>query len=369
MPRRIVALARRTRAWPLWARYLAAAAIVLVAIGFRWVLLGPGEGYPYLVLFPAVVAAGLAFDRGSSVFVLLLGAALGALLFVAPVGALHIPDATDAVALLLFLGTGLAVAAVIEDMHKAIAELAEANERLAAAEARQDVMRQEAAHRRQNDLQRLIATLRLQSQASRDERVREALDEAIGRMRALARVDMRFERHRAGDAAAETVDTRDLLAGLAEDLRQAGGAELRPIAFSVSAEPHELPREQAIPLGLVATELIANALKYAFPEDRAGTVSVALRREGGEFVLSVADDGTGFDTASAPKGTGLGRKLVRALVAQLHGRAEVLSGEARGGTLCTVRFPARPPEDAAAARPPPASEPTIAGQAPAVPIH
>ncbi|GAA0602384.1 hypothetical protein GCM10009416_45280 [Craurococcus roseus] len=365
MPRRIVALSRRTRAWPLWARYLATAAIVLAAIGFRWILLGPGEGYPYVVLFPAVIAAGLVFDRGSSVVAVLLGALLGVLLFVAPAGALRIPHATDAVALLLFLGAGLAVAVVIEDMHKAVVELVEANERLAAAEAAQDVLRQEAAHRRQNDLQRLIATLRLQSQTSRDERVRDALDEAIGRMRALARVDMRFERHRGEDA---TVDTRDLLAGLAEDLRQAGGAELRPIAFSVSAEPHEVPREQAIPLGLVATELISNTLKYAFPEDRAGTVSVGFRREGEEFVLSVADDGVGFDTAAAPKGTGLGRKLVRALVAQLHGRAEVLSGEARGGTLCTVRFPVRLPEDAAAARPLPASEPPAAGQAQAVPF-
>ena len=364
MPRRLVVLARRSRSWPLWARYLATAAIVLAAIGIRWVLLGPGAGYPYLVLFPAVIASGLAFDRGSAVLAVVLGAVLAVLLFVAPVGAPHVRDPTDAVALLLFLVSGLAIAAVIEDMHKAISELAEANKLLAAAEAEQEVLRQEAAHRRQNDLQRLIATLRLQAQASPDERVRAALEEAVGRMRALARVDTRFERHR---GAAATVDTHDLLIGLAEDLRQAAGAELRPVAFAVSAEPHGLPREQAVPLGLVATELIANALKYAFPGERAGTVSIDFRREGEEFVLSVADDGVGFDPASEPQGTGLGRKLVRALVSQVHGRAEVRAGEGGGGTLCVIRFPVRTPTDAGAARSSPVPEPA-AGGAEAVPI-
>ena len=355
MPRRLIVLARRSRSWPLWARYLATSAIVLAAIGLRWVLLGPGAGYPYLLLFPAVVASGLAFDRGSAVFAAVLSASIAVAVFVAPVGAPYVRDLNDAVALLLFLASGIAIATVIEDMHKAISELAEANKRLAAAEAEQEVLRQEAAHRRQNDLQRLIATLRLQAQASPDERVRAALEEAMGRMRALARVDMRFERHR---GAAATVDTHDLLIGLAEDLRQAAGAELRPVAFAVSAEAHELPREQAIPLGLVATELIANALKYAFPAERAGAVSIDFRRDGEEFVLSVADDGIGFDPASEPHGTGLGRKLVRALVSQLHGRADVRTGEGGGGTRCVVRFPARMPEAAGTARPPLAPEPT-----------
>jgi two-component sensor histidine kinase len=107
----------------------------------------------------------------------------------------------------------------------------------------------------------------------------------------------------------------------------------------------------------VATELVANALKYAFPEERAGTVSVGFQREGEGFALTVTDDGVGFDPAAAPKGTGLGGKLVRALVAQLGGRVEVRSGGAQGGTVCTIRFPARPAEAAAATQPSAAPRP------------
>jgi two-component sensor histidine kinase len=111
----------------------------------------------------------------------------------------------------------------------------------------------------------------------------------------------------------------------------------------VSAAAHELSGVQAVPLGLMVAELVTNALKYAFPEEREGAVSTGFRREGEGFVLIVADGGVGFDPAAAPKGTGLGRRLVRALVAQVGGRVVVPSRDAQGGTVCTVRFPVGPP--------------------------
>lgn len=80
-------------------------------------------------------------------------------------------------------------------------------------------------------------------------------------------------------------------------------------------------RARAVPVGLITNELVTNALKYAFPDDRAGTVCIRFWREGEEFVLAVEDDGIGLpDTDAAPKGTGLGRRLIRALAAQLGGR-------------------------------------------------
>jgi two-component sensor histidine kinase len=276
-----------------------------------------------------------------------LTALLGWLLFITPIGSLHIANPVDAVSLVLFVVVSLGIVFIIEDLHAAVSELMEANRRLAAAEAEREVMLREAAHRRQNDLQRLIATLRLQAQASRDERVRAALNDATGRVQALARVDMSFERHRNGPA---TVDTRALLTGMTEDIRQAGSAELRPIAFEVASEAHALPRDQAVPLGLIATELIVNAMKYAFPDDRAGTIQVRFRQEGGHFILTIADDGVGFDPAATPQGTGLGRQLVQALAGQLGGQIEIRRRGPDGGTLCTFRFPSQSPMEQAPMR-------------------
>ncbi|MCM8738829.1 ATP-binding protein [Azospirillum sp. A1-3] len=336
MPYRLVRLARKTRTWPNWKRYLTATSIALTAIGLRWMLLGP-EPYPYVLAFPAVITSGLILNRGSAFLTLAICALLGTILFVKPIDALYIPNPVDAVALILYLATAIPIAILIENLHVSVHELSDANEQLAALKEQEQVLLSEAAHRRQNDLQRLIATFQLQAKASNDDRVRLALEEAAGRVQALVRVDRHIEHHRNGP---DTVDIGMMLSGLVEDIRQSG-AELRPIAFDVAVQAAELPREQAVAVSLIVTEVVNNALKYAFPEERAGTITVRFRRDGEAFVLSMADDGVGFDPASAPRGTGLGRRLVQALAAQLRGHVKVQPGDAKGGTLCTVQFPAR----------------------------
>lgn len=103
---------------------------------------------------------------------------------------------------------------------------------------------------------------------------------------------------------------------------------MRPVALVTEAEAHTLDTERAVQLGLVLNEAVANALKYAFPEDRAGTVRVRFAREADEFVLTVADDGIGLPAegellgtppATLPHGSGMGTRLLHALAAQLRG--------------------------------------------------
>lgn len=106
------------------------------------------------------------------------------------------------------------------------------------------------------------------------------------------------------------------------------------------AGPHPIDAGDARPLGLILNELVVNALKHAFPGDRAGTVRVDLRRRGDEHALTVLDDGVGMDPASPPRGTRLGRRMARALAAQLGGELETGPGEGGTGTRCTVRWPA-----------------------------
>lgn len=81
-----------------------------------------------------------------------------------------------------------------------------------------------------------------------------------------------------------------------------------------------------------------NALKYAFPDDRAGLITVTFGLdELDKLHLAVADDGIGFDPASSRKGGGA--RLVRSLVQQLHGQIE-RSGPP--GTAYNIRFPVAP---------------------------
>jgi two-component sensor histidine kinase len=166
---------------------------------------------------------------------------------------------------------------------------------------------------------------------------------------ALARVHTRLARNARDDAA--SVDTQDFVGGLGADLQAAQTGEgLRPVALSVAAESHTLDAERAVQVGLVLNEAITNALKYGFPDERAGTVRVTFVRDGAEFVLTVADDGVGLSeddsaegrTPSSPRGTGIGTRLLRALAAQLRGSFSRRLGEDGVGTIAELRFPADP---------------------------
>ena len=92
--------------------------------------------------------------------------------------------------------------------------------------------------------------------------------------------------------------------------------------------------DTAVPLGIVLTELITNAVKYAFPAPRSGTILVQARRsQPGWAELVVRDDGIGM---SSPREGSLGYGLVRSLVQQIRGEIDVRS---EAGLTVTLSFP------------------------------
>jgi two-component sensor histidine kinase len=138
------------------------------------------------------------------------------------------------------------------------------------------------------------------------------------------------------------IDSVIFLEGLATDIRGMHFGEQRPVVLDVRAESHRIATLQGKPLGLILNELVVNALKYAFPDGRPGTVRIDFQCRDGEYVLAVTDDGIGFDLAAPPQGTGLGKRLVRALTAQIGGVSDIRLGK-DGGTICTIQWPAAGP--------------------------
>ena len=198
----------------------------------------------------------------------------------------------------------------------------------------------EAVHRAKNDLQAVTAMLRLQASAVTQPVVRAALIDAEARVHALASLNARLD---AGAQGVESmIDSVIFLEGLATDIRGMHFGEQRPVVLDVRAESHRIATLQGKPLGLILNELVVNALKYAFPDARPGTVHIDFRCRDGEYVLVVTDDGIGIDLAAPPQGTGLGKRLVRALTVQIGGVSDIRSGK-DGGTICTIRWPAAGP--------------------------
>jgi two-component sensor histidine kinase len=90
-----------------------------------------------------------------------------------------------------------------------------------------------------------------------------------------------------------------------------------------------------VPLGLIVNELVTNAIKYAFPDGRGGTIKVTFRAdaEASKGCLCVADDGVGM---TEPRPVGLGLRLIESLARQIEGR--VTSKSSDQGTTFQVDF-------------------------------
>jgi two-component sensor histidine kinase len=104
--------------------------------------------------------------------------------------------------------------------------------------------------------------------------------------------------------------------------------EIETLAFDV---------DTAMPCALILNELLTNALKYAFPDGRAGDISVALQAEAGMVTLAVRDTGVGFPADIDIQHTeSLGLQLVGMLTEQLGG---TLTLTRESGTLFSITFP------------------------------
>jgi PAS domain S-box-containing protein len=113
------------------------------------------------------------------------------------------------------------------------------------------------------------------------------------------------------------------------------------IAFSVEAEHVQVDTRRAISLGLIVNELLTNALKYAFPDGRAGRIAVRLSSRDGMIRLSVSDDGVGLPGADiADTSPSMGMTLIRLLAEQIEGSLEV---DLSAGTTIAVAFSPSPP--------------------------
>jgi two-component sensor histidine kinase len=289
-----------------------------------------------VLFYPAIILCAVLFNHRSGVLAVALSALAAKVLFLPPTGSLRIETGRVALALSLFILIGLLTAILIEELHRALRHATLANQKLAAAEEEKDLLLREATHRFKNDLSVIIALLRMQERSIEDPKARAALKAASDRLAVMGRV---HERLRRSDGSVAVVSTDEFIQGLCDD-RKAALIGLRPISMQVAVERHLLSQDRAVAVGLIINELLTNALKHAFPDDRHGHVRVSFERVGDEFVLRVSDNGVGTALRTGAKGSGLGQRLVRSMADQIGGTLDIKPDESGAGTVVTVRFPA-----------------------------
>ena len=118
----------------------------------------------------------------------------------------------------------------------------------------------------------------------------------------------------------------------------------RPISLKVVGEGGSATSRQAESLGLIVTELVMNALKHAFPDEKVkGQITVAYDMAGTNWKLSISDNGIGKpDGVFAQGKSGLGTGIVKALSQQLDAQVETLAGpEGTTVSITHATFPTK----------------------------
>lgn len=221
-----------------------------------------------------------------------------------------------------------------DNLHSMSDAIAKRNGELERAAIETRAMAREVNHRVKNNLQMILSLLGLQSARLQASDAREVVEQTRARIAALAMVQ-RLAYDTGTRAEQGFVDMKLLLNELFEQIR-AEFADRKDIVLSCDAEIPEEHVDRAVPLALIVLEAVANAFRHAFPAGRGGRVLVKFREDEDAQVLTITDDGIGYDPAS-PGTRKMGRDLIIGLARQLDAE---LTNEAApgGGVTITVRF-------------------------------
>jgi two-component sensor histidine kinase len=194
-----------------------------------------------------------------------------------------------------------------------------------------DVLLSEMSHRVANSLQIIASILLMKARNVQSDETRQHLEDAHRRVMSVASV----QQHLQASGKGERVEVGSYLSKLCATLAASMIGDNRRITVNVVAGDGMTTSSQAVSLGLIVTELLVNAVKYAFPgEATNGHVIVGYETHGSDWKLSVSDNGAGMPPQSPGNvHSGLGTSLIKALAQQLHAQVDIATAPRKGTTV------------------------------------
>jgi two-component sensor histidine kinase len=214
------------------------------------------------------------------------------------------------------------------------AEIREQNKTIDKALHEKEILLKEVHHRVKNSLQIVSSLLNLQESQLTDEIAIDALRNSKIRIQTIALMHQSLYQ---SDADLGRVNSSSYLQNILSLQLQALSVKTKQIETHTDFADLELSIDQAVPLGLIASELINNALKHAYKETKNPHLSLMTKMVGKELLLKISDNGSGFESKDFRNHFSLGLEIVEALNSQLHGKMECHSSP--NGTGFTFLFP------------------------------
>jgi two-component sensor histidine kinase len=191
------------------------------------------------------------------------------------------------------------------------------------------ILQLELQHRVANSLH-IIASVLLQSaRRVQSDETRMHLQDAHQRVMSVAALQKQLTLSRSDDIALRSY-FKDLCASIGASMIR----DHTKLTLASEVDDSVATADVSISLGLIATELVINALKHAFPDERVGNILVKYHAEGPSWIMSVGDDGVGMGRPEGGTTAGLGTSIVNALANQL--KAKVTVADRSPGTLVSV---------------------------------
>ncbi len=195
-----------------------------------------------------------------------------------------------------------------------------------------EVLLQEVHHRVKNNLQVISSILNLQSSYVKDENSLNILRESQNRIKSMSFIHESLYHTR----DFSKIEFSDYIMSLSGSLIHSYSIGLGRINLKTDFQKVYLILDQAIPCGLIVNELVSNALKYAFPNNQSGEITMKLNEVKGKINLLVADNGVGLpDDLDVKNSESLGLQLVYTLADQLDADINV---SAENGTEYLITF-------------------------------
>ncbi len=189
--------------------------------------------------------------------------------------------------------------------------------RLKALLQEREVLIQEIHHRVKNNMLAITSLLNIMEDSIQDEQALRVLQEGENRIRAMATVHQML--YQADDLT--HINFHDYATDIVYNLFHSYGVPTHKVSPVIEIEDISLAIDVALPCGLLINELASNSLKYAFPGDRTGRLTVAMHPFGEGHELIVSDTGVGLpDGLEVEKTESLGLSLVTAWTHQLLGK-------------------------------------------------